>query len=435
MELGLKRGMVAVEPHDPQWEVTAAQTIEQLKSLLQGVAIDIQHIGSTAIRSIAAKPIIDIVVGVKDIDEILELNPELEAKGFIFRGQDLPDQYLYVCGDADSRTHHIHVVLHDSIYWNNYVNMRDYLNCHGEDARAYSKLKERLAKEYPEDRITYTEKKRALIDEILRKAMEWRGTQMNYFVEGLQGSGKSTLVRKLTEKHPAYQVFREGDYNPVELAWCAYVSEKQYEAYLEKYQAIRQEIETKSYKEGDRRIICYTQIMTDTPGFYKDLEQYEIYNNRVSKEDFKRIIFDRFRNWSGDGQIFECSIFQNIVEDMILYQNASDQEILEFYRELGKLLADKQLHILYLESEDVAGNINVIRKERSDAEGNEMWFPLMLGYFNESPFAKAHGVSGEDAMIGHFIHRQELELKICREIFPGRYTVLKSKNYGDDKLV
>ena len=174
MELGLRRGMVAVEPHDPQWEVIAEQTIEQLKSLLQGVAVDIQHIGSTAIRSIAAKPIIDIVVGVLEFDQILRMNPELEKHGFIFRGQDLPNQYLYVCGDADSRTHHIHVVLQNSIYWNNYVNMRDYLNCHEEDARAYSELKERLAGEYPEDRNTYTEKKSVLIDEILQKASEWR---------------------------------------------------------------------------------------------------------------------------------------------------------------------------------------------------------------------------------------------------------------------
>ena len=196
MELGLKRGMVTVEPHDPQWEVIAEQTIEQLKRLLQGVAIDIQHIGSTAIRSIAAKPIIDIVVGVSEFDQILNMNQELETHGFFFRGQDVPDQYLYVCGDTDSRTHHIHVVIYDSIYWNNYINMRDYLNSHEEDARAYSELKEHLAKEYPEDRITYTEKKSALIDEILRKAWDWRRDSLlksTHNTRALHGKGKSDV--------------------------------------------------------------------------------------------------------------------------------------------------------------------------------------------------------------------------------------------------
>ncbi|MBQ3981138.1 MAG: GrpB family protein, partial [Treponema sp.] len=58
--------------------------------------------------------------------------------------------------------------------WNNYLNMRDYLNSHKEDARAYSELKESLAKQYPKDRIKYTEMKSAFINEILNKAKEWR---------------------------------------------------------------------------------------------------------------------------------------------------------------------------------------------------------------------------------------------------------------------
>ena len=56
---------------------------------------------------------------------------------------------------------------------------------------------------------------------------------MNYLVEGLQGSGKSTLVGKLQEKYPGYTVYREGDYSPIELAWCALVSKEKYEEILE----------------------------------------------------------------------------------------------------------------------------------------------------------------------------------------------------------
>ena len=185
---GLKRGTVAVELHDPEWERVAKATIEKLKRLLGSVALDIQHIGSTAIKNIVAKPIIDIVVGVWDFDGILKLNPVLEENGFIFRGQDVPNQYLYVCGDADSRTHHIHVVLCYSIYWNNYVNMRDYLNSHEEDAREYSELKKRLAAEYPEDRNTYTEKKSALINEILKKAAAWRNSLNHSLLKSTQNT-------------------------------------------------------------------------------------------------------------------------------------------------------------------------------------------------------------------------------------------------------
>lgn len=173
MGLGLKRGMVAVEPHRTEWEIAAKQCIGKLNEILQDVALDIQHVGSTAIKNICAKPIIDIAVAVSDFDAILSMNKKLEENGFIFRGQDIPGQYLYVCGDEDTRTHHIHVVIHGSKEWNNYINMRDYLNTHEDDARAYSELKETLAKKYPDDRKTYTEKKSDLINEILSKAEEY----------------------------------------------------------------------------------------------------------------------------------------------------------------------------------------------------------------------------------------------------------------------
>ena len=69
---------------------------------------------------------------------------------------------------------------------------------------------------------------------------------MNYFIEGLQGIGKSTLVKRLSEMHPEYLAVHEGDYSPVELAWCAYVRKDEYEGILEKYDPIRREIEEKS---------------------------------------------------------------------------------------------------------------------------------------------------------------------------------------------
>ncbi len=78
MKLGLRRVAVAVEPHDRQWEVAAQQTIAQLREILGDTAVDIQHIGSTSVRNICAKPIIDIAVGVRYFSDILEKNEILE---------------------------------------------------------------------------------------------------------------------------------------------------------------------------------------------------------------------------------------------------------------------------------------------------------------------------------------------------------------------
>ncbi|SHI39504.1 hypothetical protein SAMN02745229_03022 [Butyrivibrio fibrisolvens DSM 3071] len=257
---------------------------------------------------------------------------------------------------------------------------------------------------------------------------------MNYFVEGLQGSGKSTLVDKLSKLKTDCCTVKEGDYSQIELAWCAYMDEQTYQDKLNTYPDMKDIIEANTYKENDKRIVCYTKIRTDNRDFYKDLEQYEIYNGRVSYEDFKQIVFTRLKAWNQDNMIYECSLFQNIVEDMILYRCASDDEIIDFYKSIRETLSDKDYHVFYLKADDIVGNLNVIRKERSDDKGNEIWFPLMIDYFDNSPYAKEKGLKGEDALIGHFIHRQELELKICKEIFPDKCTVISSKNYSDDEL-
>lgn len=176
MPLGLKRGTVRLEPHDPSWEASAQEAASRLREILGEDAKDVQHIGSTSIRGILAKPIVDMAVGVDKLEDMRRHDPELAEGGFLFRGEDMPGQLLYVlAGPEDSRTHHIHVVLWGGRDWNNYINFRDYLNCHPDMAQRYSQLKEELCGKYAGDRGSYTQSKQALIDEILTRAREWRG--------------------------------------------------------------------------------------------------------------------------------------------------------------------------------------------------------------------------------------------------------------------
>ena len=251
----------------------------------------------------------------------------------------------------------------------------------------------------------------------------------NYFIEGLQGAGKSTFVQRLSEHLSDYQVFHEGDYSPVELAWCAYATEEQYRRVLRDYPSIGEEIRAKTVTEGDKRIICYTQILTDIPGFHKNLEKLEIYNGNLDRQSFEKVIFERFRKWNGEGQIFECSIFQNIIENQMLYFMMSDDEIMDFYRRLKGVLDGKPYKIIYLDVEDVPGAIDVIRKERSDDQGNELWFPMMVRYLEESPRGKAHALTGLEGLLVHLENRKALEHRIIDEIFGENAVVVKAKNY------
>lgn len=173
--IGLKRGTAMLCEHEKEWERIAAETISRLRELFGETACDIQHVGSTSIRSIRAKPIIDIAVAVKSLDTVLPLVPRLECAGFIRRGTGDDRELFFVCGDfeRDIRTHHIHVVSAESAEWRNYINFRDYLNAFPQKAREYEALKQSLAERYPNDRVAYTDGKAALISRLLREALAW----------------------------------------------------------------------------------------------------------------------------------------------------------------------------------------------------------------------------------------------------------------------
>lgn len=251
----------------------------------------------------------------------------------------------------------------------------------------------------------------------------------NYFIEGLQGAGKSTFVKKLSDCLNDYEVFHEGDFSPVELAWCAYVTEKQYKNILSDYPSLNKEMKEKTVTEEEYKIICYTQILTDIPNFHKNLEKYEIYNGNLDKKSFEHIILKRFGKWEGEGQIFECSIFQNIIENLILYLRMADSEILDFYKKLKNLLSDKSYKIIYLDMDDISGGIDIIRRERCDEKGNEVWFPLMMKYLEESPYGKKYNLTGLEGLLRHLEKRKALEHCIIDEIFQENTVIVKAKNY------
>lgn len=179
--IGLKRGTVQLYEHETAWEAEAQHTISRLKKILGHVIKDIQHIGSTAVPSIKAKPIIDLAVAVDDFQQILAFEKELQNNGFYYRPHaqaSIKNQLLFACGSfydgsGDLQTHFIHVVLTNCMDWINYINFRDYLNSTPAAAREYENLKVSLALQAPiaNGRETYLKGKHDFIVDTLRKAL------------------------------------------------------------------------------------------------------------------------------------------------------------------------------------------------------------------------------------------------------------------------
>lgn len=198
--IGLKKGTVALYCHEKEWEIEAEKTIVLLKSILGDIITDIQHIGSTSVPTIKAKPIIDIAVAVDDFNSVLSLEKELKDKGFYYRKNaqsSLNNQLLFACGNyydgtGDMQTHFIHFVLTDSMDWINYINFRDYLKSTPDAAKEYERLKVSLAKQAPIDpgREKYLKGKQDFIKYTLRKALvkSYLGKTVNIKIDRPLGS-------------------------------------------------------------------------------------------------------------------------------------------------------------------------------------------------------------------------------------------------------
>ena len=257
---------------------------------------------------------------------------------------------------------------------------------------------------------------------------------INLWIEGLQGSGKSTLLQEIVNLYPLLKVCREGDYSPVELAWCTWLDAEQYNMVLSRYETISEEIKQHTVREVDHFIVMYTQILTDIPGFHRDLEQYEIYNGRKSFAEIKEIVTSRYRTFRDTGYVFECSFLQNLTEDLILFHEKSDEEILALYREFFATLDKESFRLVYLYSDNIEENIRIISQERSDTNGTPLWLPMMLEYLKNSPYGLRHKLEYFDDLITHLRHRQELELRIIKEVIGERAVVLKAKQWTREEL-
>lgn len=160
--------------HDPDWPRQAAEAIGALIAVAPGLFTAIEHIGSTAVPGLAAKPIIDLMASVRELEVVRPRQHELAAIGFHPHDNGMVDRLLYVRADGGVRSHILHVVTSESWPTRNQRILRDYLRKHPDDAARYAHLKREIvaAGTAPGE---YARAKTSLVQELTDRARAERG--------------------------------------------------------------------------------------------------------------------------------------------------------------------------------------------------------------------------------------------------------------------
>lgn len=167
--LGLPSGQVLVVAYDPQWKTAFMAEQAHLLHVCGDHEIVIEHIGSTSVAGLPAKPILDIAIGLPTLEDRKKLIPLLEELGYVYKGENgIPGRQYFTRGTP--RTHHVHMVLHRGEIWNNHLLFRNYLRKFPAERDRYARLKQTLSAQFPHDRLSYTESKSDWIQATLQKA-------------------------------------------------------------------------------------------------------------------------------------------------------------------------------------------------------------------------------------------------------------------------
>jgi GrpB-like predicted nucleotidyltransferase (UPF0157 family) len=163
---------IEVIDYDPTWSIQFEAWRDRLVPVLGANLVRIEHVGSTSVPGLAAKPIVDIQLSMANVQDESTYVPAIEALGVALRSRDSDHRYFRPAGDL-KRVVQIHVCQAGSPWERTHVLFRDYLRSHPEAAQSYADLKRASAGRYPEDRIAYNESKTDFILDQIERAEEW----------------------------------------------------------------------------------------------------------------------------------------------------------------------------------------------------------------------------------------------------------------------
>jgi GrpB-like predicted nucleotidyltransferase (UPF0157 family) len=166
---------VEVVPYDPTWPRRFAEERRLLEDVLAPwLEGGIHHVGSTAVPGLAAKPVIDILAGVRDREESRAAFDSLAALGYCYFAYRVDEMHWFCKPSPAFRTHHLHLIEPGHPRFAAEIAFRDALRAHPETAAEYEALKLRLAERYRDDREAYTEGKTAFVEAVMARVAATR---------------------------------------------------------------------------------------------------------------------------------------------------------------------------------------------------------------------------------------------------------------------
>jgi GrpB-like predicted nucleotidyltransferase (UPF0157 family) len=170
--LGLKYGTVALTRYNPDWPTAFREEEARLRRVPLPTGCVVEHVGSTAVPGLSAKPILDIAIGCPQTVEVTAVIAAVEQAGYQYRGDaGLAGGHLLVREAAPAvRTHHVHIVDLAGEQWRTYLRLRDWLRANGEARTIYERVKQQLATAHPDDRRAYTAGKARIIASLVLQA-------------------------------------------------------------------------------------------------------------------------------------------------------------------------------------------------------------------------------------------------------------------------
>ncbi len=167
---------VRIVEYDPAWPEIAAAEIGRIAAAVGEAAVRIDHVGSTAVPGLAAKPIVDLQLSVADVDARSRYVEPLVGLGYLFAPDPAsPDFHFFALPAARPRTHHLHVCAAGSEDERRHLAVRDYLRAHPDEVDGYAELKRRLVARAPGDRLAYINGKNSYVAALKVRALAWAG--------------------------------------------------------------------------------------------------------------------------------------------------------------------------------------------------------------------------------------------------------------------